>query len=96
MSLLPHTIDIVMGGQVNKVSALKYRPRQGRNRNGNCGKWEIRLSTDGAALLAVAIIEPAMCRIAFAACMLPEAAAWSRPVAATHSNASAHHKYFMH
>ena len=49
VSPLPHTIDIVMGGQVNRVSGLRYLPRQDTLKTGHCGRWEIRLSSDGAA-----------------------------------------------
>lgn len=48
ISPLPHTIDIVMGGQTNQVNGLQYVPRQDGSRNGHCGRYEIRLSKDGA------------------------------------------------
>lgn len=48
VSPLPHHIDIVMGGQVNSVNGLRYLPRQSGSSNGNCGRYEVRVSTDGA------------------------------------------------
>ena len=39
--ILPHTLTIVMGGQVNTVSGIAYLPRQDKDDNGIIGQFEV-------------------------------------------------------
>ena len=43
---LPHTLTILMGGQVNAVSGITYLPRQDGPDNGNIGRFEVRCCLD--------------------------------------------------